>query len=160
MLMAERHRLFGALREEGISVILISQGSSEHSICCAIPRDQAERVSFSNLMVVRFKGTCVLKPVPYLYDERGPMAFTYSTEGEVQPFSEVACDQVTRVVRSAMSGSDFARADLLMGRALGRVLAHEVVHILTKSGTHGHDGIAKTALSGSQLIGPELRLEP
>ncbi len=37
------HRLFGALREEGISVILISQGSSEHSICCAIPQDQAER---------------------------------------------------------------------------------------------------------------------
>jgi bifunctional aspartokinase / homoserine dehydrogenase 1 len=37
------HRLFGALREEGISVILISQGSSEHSICCAIPADQAER---------------------------------------------------------------------------------------------------------------------
>ena len=35
------HRLFGALREEGISVILISQGSSEHSICCAIPYEQA-----------------------------------------------------------------------------------------------------------------------
>ncbi|MGH8327036.1 MAG: aspartate kinase, partial [Steroidobacteraceae bacterium] len=31
------HRLFGALREERISVILISQGSSEHSICCAVP---------------------------------------------------------------------------------------------------------------------------
>src|SRR5690348_14657995 len=37
------HRLFGALREEGISVVLISQGSSEHSICCAIPQAQAER---------------------------------------------------------------------------------------------------------------------
>jgi aspartokinase/homoserine dehydrogenase 1 len=37
------HRLFGALREAGISVILISQGSSEHSICCAIPEEQAER---------------------------------------------------------------------------------------------------------------------
>jgi bifunctional aspartokinase / homoserine dehydrogenase 1 len=37
------HRLFGALREEGISVILISQGSSEHSICCAIPQNQAAR---------------------------------------------------------------------------------------------------------------------
>jgi bifunctional aspartokinase / homoserine dehydrogenase 1 len=37
------HRLFGALREEGISVILISQGSSEHSICCAIPQAQAVR---------------------------------------------------------------------------------------------------------------------
>lgn len=37
------HRLFGALREEGISVILISQGSSEHSICFAIPEVEAER---------------------------------------------------------------------------------------------------------------------
>src|SRR5204863_1438644 len=37
------HRLFGALREEGISVILISQGSSEHSICCAIPGHEADR---------------------------------------------------------------------------------------------------------------------
>lgn len=37
------HRLFGALREEGISVILISQGSSEHSICCAIPQREAAR---------------------------------------------------------------------------------------------------------------------
>jgi aspartokinase/homoserine dehydrogenase 1 len=37
------HRLFGALREEDISVILISQGSSEHSICFAIPEAQADR---------------------------------------------------------------------------------------------------------------------
>ena len=39
------HRLFGALREEGVNVILISQGSSEHSICCAIPQDQATRAA-------------------------------------------------------------------------------------------------------------------
>ncbi len=37
------HRLFGALRDSGISVILISQGSSEHSICFAIPEAQASR---------------------------------------------------------------------------------------------------------------------
>ena len=36
-------RLFGALREDGISVILISQGSSEHSICFAVPEADAER---------------------------------------------------------------------------------------------------------------------
>jgi len=35
------HRLFGALREQDISVILISQGSSEHSICFAIPESQS-----------------------------------------------------------------------------------------------------------------------
>jgi bifunctional aspartokinase / homoserine dehydrogenase 1 len=37
------NRLFGALRDAGISVILISQGSSEHSICFAIPAAQALR---------------------------------------------------------------------------------------------------------------------
>jgi aspartokinase/homoserine dehydrogenase 1 len=40
-------RLFGALREAGISVILISQASSEHSICFAVPNRMsaaAERV--------------------------------------------------------------------------------------------------------------------
>jgi aspartokinase/homoserine dehydrogenase 1 len=35
-------RLFDALEDENISVILISQGSSEHSICFAVPQAQAE----------------------------------------------------------------------------------------------------------------------
>ncbi|MGN1163815.1 MAG: ACT domain-containing protein, partial [Candidatus Ornithospirochaeta sp.] len=34
-------RLFGALRNEGISVIFISQASSEYSICFAVPKTQA-----------------------------------------------------------------------------------------------------------------------
>lgn len=35
-------RLFGALREAHVSVVMISQGSSEHSICFAIPQGQSE----------------------------------------------------------------------------------------------------------------------
>lgn len=34
------NKLFGALRSEGVSVVLISQGSSEHSICFAVPGAQ------------------------------------------------------------------------------------------------------------------------
>jgi len=37
-------RLFGALREGGVSVMMISQGSSEHSICFAVPENAAEHV--------------------------------------------------------------------------------------------------------------------
>ena len=37
-------RLFGALRDAGVSVTLISQGSSEHSICFAVPEDSADLV--------------------------------------------------------------------------------------------------------------------
>ncbi len=36
-------RLFGALREIGVSVVMISQASSEHSICFAIPLEQSGR---------------------------------------------------------------------------------------------------------------------
>jgi len=36
-------RLFGALRGAGVSVTMISQGSSEHSICCVLRADQADR---------------------------------------------------------------------------------------------------------------------
>jgi hypothetical protein len=123
-------------------------------------REQAQHEALNNLVVVRFKGKCILDPVPYLYDERGPMAFTYSTDGVVQPFSEVACEKVATAVRSAMFGGDFAKADQLLGRALGRVLAHEVVHMLTRSGEHAHDGVTRRSLSGIQLIAPKLRLSP
>ena len=37
-------RLFGALRNAGVSVMLISQGSSEHSICFAVPEASADLV--------------------------------------------------------------------------------------------------------------------
>lgn len=37
-------RLFGALRQAGVSVVLISQGSSEHSICFAVPEAAATEV--------------------------------------------------------------------------------------------------------------------
>jgi hypothetical protein len=161
---------------EGITIILDFQGPhSEESIAemkrefsgvmkdTAIPFDfrllsEAVHHTFSDLLVVRFKGNCVLGPAAYLYDERGPMAFTYSTGGVIQPFSEVECGKLTSVVRSAMFGGDFAHADLLFGRALGRVLAHEVVHMLSKSAAHGHGGVAKKALSGLQLIAPEIHL--
>ncbi len=36
-------RLFGALKDAGVSVTLISQASSEHSICIAVPQDVSER---------------------------------------------------------------------------------------------------------------------
>ena len=36
-------RMFAALREAAVSVTMISQGSSEHSICCVVPAAQAER---------------------------------------------------------------------------------------------------------------------
>jgi hypothetical protein len=114
--------------------------------------------SYENLVVVHFKGKCILDPVPMLYDERGPFAFAYNSDGDVLPFSEVECDRLAASVQSAMWGDDFARPDYVMGRALGRVLAHELVHILTRSAAHGDDGVTQAKFSGRELIGAPLRL--
>ena len=114
--------------------------------------------SYENLVLVRFKGKCVLEPVPMLYDERGPFAFVYNSDGDVLPFTEVECDPVAASVHQSMEGDDFARPDYLLGRALGRVLAHELVHILTRSPEHGRQGVTQARLSGRELIGAPLRL--
>jgi hypothetical protein len=120
-------------------------------------RKEAAGAPAEHLVVFHFKGKCILEPVGYLLDERGPMAFTYATDGSMQPFAEVACDQVTAAMRPAMWGGDYGKADLLLGRALGRVVAHELLHMLSKSGAHGREGLAAEGLTGTQLIVPVLR---
>src|SRR5690242_3196706 len=45
--------------------------------------------SFPNLVVVRFKGRCRMEPVSDFSGGQGPLAFTYSSDGSVLPFSEV-----------------------------------------------------------------------
>jgi len=118
--------------------------------------------SFSDLVVVKFNGKCrmeIMAPIsPVMLDERGPLAFTHTSDGEVLPFSEVACDRIRGSVSSAMWGGDHKRADLLLGRALGRVVAHELYHIVANTGKHASKGVAQTSLSGSQLISDHLVL--
>jgi hypothetical protein len=121
-------------------------------------RAEAAGQSFNDLVVMTFTGACAFDPAPPRYDELGPYALTRVIDGEVQPFGEVDCDHVVGSARGAMVGSDYARGDLLIGRALGRVVAHELVHMLTKSGVHGHEGVQKAALSGRQLIAASLPL--
>jgi hypothetical protein len=114
--------------------------------------------SYSELVVMTFKGNCEYEPAPPIYDELGPLAMTHTVDGEILPFGEVDCDRVVNSARTAMSGNDYSRADLLIGRVLGRVVTHELVHMLTRSGEHGTEGVAKPSLSGRQLIAGYLRL--
>lgn len=125
-------------------------------------RDRSEitGASFSDIVVFTFKGNCFVDPdpAPPLYDELGPLAVTRTTNGAIQPFGEVDCDRVSAAVRSAMWGGDFQHSNELLGRALGRVVAHELVHMVTKSGEHSKTGVQERALSGRQLISDELPL--
>ena len=114
------------------------------------------------IVVMTFKGACrYQEAMPGSITGNtgaGPLGFTRMIDGEVQPFGEVDCGRVAELVRRAMSGNDETRGELLFGRAMGRVVAHELVHMLTKSGRHGTEGVEKPALSGGQLISGYLPL--
>ena len=110
--------------------------------------------TFNDLILVKFKGNCSPPADPLLMDERGPgpLAFAHTADGRIQPFGEVACDSVRRAVESALWGHQHGIREELFGRALGRVVAHELAHILAQSNTHGKTGVFKPSLSGAQLI--------
>ncbi len=121
-------------------------------------RDDAPKSAYPNLVVMTFNGSCKFDPTPQGYGAPGPLASTRTTNHIIQSFGQVDCDHVVGTARSAMFGSDYAHADMLVGRALGRVVVHEIVHMLTKSAEHGRDGVFEAALSGKQLIAPSLPL--
>lgn len=114
--------------------------------------------SFANLVVARFRGKCRVEPAAWLIDERGPLGSTYTSDGSMLSFSEIECDKVRSSLRGSMWGGDYSRSDRLFGRALARVLAHELYHMLTGSQSHADSGVARRALSGSDLLSDRLLL--
>jgi hypothetical protein len=123
------------------------------------PLAAAYNHTYRELVVMSFKGSCELAPNAPIYDEPGPYAYTRIADGKVLPFGEVDCTRVVSSVRRAMISERFAWPDYVLGRALGRVVAHELVHMLTRSVHHGSHGVTQASLSGRQLIGGPLRLE-
>ena len=116
--------------------------------------------SFEGLVVVRFRGACVIERPAAMLDERGYYAFTYVTDGDVQPFSEVECGKIASSISPQMSPAQWKDRDTVLGRALGRVLAHELFHMLAKSGHHSGTGVTKSALSATQLLADRLAMAP
>ncbi len=96
-------RVFAALHRAGVSVTMISQGSSEHSICCVIPAVDAERA-------------------------RGVLADAFARElaiGQIQRVSSEAGISVLAVVGDGMTGTPGIAAQLFdaLGRAKVNVRA-------------------------------------
>ncbi len=121
-------------------------------------RHEAAQDSYSELMFFKMSGRCEMGSLPLLLDERGPLAFTLTTDGRILPFGELKCDRLRESIKTAMVGSDFNKGNQLLGRAMGRVLAHELYHILARTKGHGRAGVAREALSARQLIAENLEL--
>lgn len=70
--------------------------------------------------------------------------------------------RVARVVgaRKYKNFSDRMPRDPRLERALGRVIAHEIVHVVAPDHRHGDDGIMQEIQSRNSLLGPEPRVDP
>lgn len=122
--------------------------------------EQATQAVFDELAVVRFTGNCGAPPWPNDSSADGPLGFTYISNGAVLPFSEIACERIAGSVGPAIGRMEPAQAETVFGRAMGRVVAHELIHMISGSTSHGHDGIARSAFSRSDLTSERLDLSP
>lgn len=116
--------------------------------------------SFGDLLVIRFKGRCQMEAAPVMVDGQGALGETYTSDGQVLPFTNVYCDRIRASMRASMNGAGFQNGNFVLGRAMGRVLAHEIYHVLGNTERHGHSGVARGALSGAQLLSDRLPMAP
>jgi hypothetical protein len=110
--------------------------------------------------VLELRGICQPprpgKPLDPLL-QPAPLASTAIVEGEVLPFSWVECDTLSRILAPVLP--EYDRPDYLYGRAMGRLLAHELFHILTTSADHDASGVAKSSFSAQDLLSDRFGFE-
>ena len=102
-----------------------------------------------DLVVLRFKGRCSWSPVSISdmrpFDEQLTLARSSVRQGQVLPFAEIQCDQVQKLIRPLIAGP------VVMGTAIGRVVAHELYHILGNTLKHGPEGLSRRSVGASDL---------
>lgn len=111
------------------------------------------------LVVVKLVGQCDMDGTP-AYLEAGPLGWSHEVDGEIIPFSDLACENLRGAVQAAISEGNPVRANVLLGRAMGRVLAHELYHIVGDTAAHAREGVAQRALSPRELTMGQLDLLP
>lgn len=103
-----------------------------------------------DLYVVRFHGACFVpsrdRRGANLREDQRSLAATQISDGRVLPFADFWCDRVQRYIGS----------DANMPRALARVVAHELFHMMTGSRTHAAKGIAAPEYTRDNLTSAKL----
>lgn len=109
------------------------------------------------LVVVKFRGRCRVEAWQQLGKDEAPastqtLGFTRVTNGHVLPFSEIECDQIRKALNYIAPGSTPMQRQKAFGLAMGRVVAHELYHILARTTSHGEEGLAKASQSLRDLV--------
>ncbi len=114
------------------------------------------------LAVLELTGVCGLSP-GHSESETATASFSLATttitDGQVLPFSRLNCTALTRTVFSVLAKDAGAQRDFLYGRAMARVVAHELYHVLMRTTEHARAGVARSCFSTSDLLTERFEFE-
>jgi hypothetical protein len=119
--------------------------------------DVSRREISVELAVVTFKGRCDATGLMPRSVNSGALGWTHTSDGHILPFSEVDCDRIRNFVQGTLLTVPQEGRDEVFGRALGRVLAHELYHIFADTRTHGSDGVAKECFAVRELLADDFQ---
>lgn len=109
------------------------------------------------LAVVTFKGSCDATRLALKPPHAGPLGWTHISEGAILPFADVDCDGLRSFLQQSLMGVRANDREDVFGRALARVVAHELYHILANTQHHGSEGIGKAEYSLKNLLADDFQ---
>lgn len=115
--------------------------------------------TFNYPVIVRFRGACDVVNEPGAGVPIGALGEAESQDGELIRFAKVDCTRIREFIGSELRIQTAGQRHLIFGRAMGRVLAHELYHILAQTPRHSRRGLASPALTAEELTCPELEFQ-
>lgn len=109
------------------------------------------------IVFIRFLGDCRAVRMPPTHTVAGiALAGVSRVDGRMLPLVTVDCDRVAGYLWPSMTGPERARGDAAFGRALARVVAHELYHCLTGTAKHSRSALFRADISAKALLAGEL----
>jgi len=111
------------------------------------------------LVVAHFEGRCNTEGLVMRDNQPGSLGWAEIRDGAIVPFIHVDCTRVRTFLQIDLLGRRSHERDPLYGRALGRVLAHELYHVLAATPLHTAQGVAKEGFSAADLLAANFHLD-
>ncbi len=113
----------------------------------------------AELAVVTFKGRCDAADLTSRSRFEGALGWTHVSDGQILPFTDINCDRVRQLTQSGLRVFRAEDRAANYGRALGRVLAHELYHIFANTTRHGSIGVAKESYNMQDLLADDFQFQ-
>ena len=124
----------------------------------ALSKSRANEVSVE-LAVITFKGHCDVANLSSERTNPGALGWTHVSDGVILPFSDVDCDRIRSFIQHDLLTVRPEIREETYGRAVARVLAHELYHIFANTAKHGACGVAKASYTVQELLSEDFQFE-